>query len=90
MDNENNLKSRRSDHQTLYSVGFLSKSLLSGKTDLERSGSSCAISPKIAARRMWQCVAADLEAAAAGGDIEGATIALRLVLFLERVECRLM
>ena len=39
---------------------------------------------------MWQCVAADLEAAAAGGDIEGATIALRLALFLERVECRLM
>ena len=34
MDNENNLKSRRSDHQTLYSAGFLSKSLLSGKTDL--------------------------------------------------------
>ena len=27
-------KSRRSDHQTLSSVAFLSKSLLSGKTDL--------------------------------------------------------
>ena len=35
------------------------------------------------ARPMWRCVAADLKAAAAGGDIEGADIALRLVLFLD-------
>jgi hypothetical protein len=33
-------------------------------------------------------VAADIEAAADGGDIEGAAIALRLVLMLEGVECR--
>ncbi len=36
---------------------------------------------------MWR-VAADIAAAAAGGDIEGAAIELRLVLFLEGVECR--
>ena len=39
-------------------------------------------------RRTWRRVAADIEAAAAGGDIEGAVIGLRMVLFLERVECR--
>jgi len=39
-------------------------------------------------RPTWHRVAADIEAAAGGGDIEGAAIALRLVLFLERVECR--
>ena len=39
-------------------------------------------------RRTWRQVAADIEAAAAGGDIEGAAIGLRMVLFLERVECR--
>ena len=39
-------------------------------------------------RSTWRRVAADIEAAAAGGDIEGAAIALRLVLFLEGVECR--
>ena len=38
----------------------------------------------------WKCVAADLQAAAAGGDIEGPTIAPRRVPFPERVECRLM
>ena len=37
--------------------------------------------------QMWRQVAADIEAAAAGGDIEGAAIGLRMVLFLERVEC---
>ena len=36
----------------------------------------------------WRRVAADIEAAAAGGDIEGAAVGLRMVLFLERVECR--
>jgi hypothetical protein len=39
-------------------------------------------------RSTWRRVAADIEAAAAGGDIEGAAIALRLVLMLEGVECR--
>ena len=39
-------------------------------------------------RQTWRQVAADIEAAAAGGDIEGAAIGLRMVLFLERVECR--
>ena len=39
-------------------------------------------------RSTWRQVAADIEAAAAGGDIEGAVIGLRMVLFLERVECR--
>lgn len=38
----------------------------------------------------WRQVSADIEAAAAGGDIEGAIIVLRMVLFLERVECRPM
>jgi len=41
------------------------------------------------ARSTWRRVAADVEAAAAGGDIEGAAIGLRLVLMLEGVECRL-
>jgi hypothetical protein len=36
----------------------------------------------------WRQVAADIEAAAAGGDIEGAAIGLRIMLFLEGVECR--
>ena len=40
------------------------------------------------ARPTWHRVAADIEAAATGGDIEGAALALRLVLFLEGVECR--
>jgi hypothetical protein len=39
-------------------------------------------------RSTWYRVAADIEAAADGGDIEGAAIALRLVLMLEGVECR--
>ncbi|MGB7100557.1 MAG: hypothetical protein WBD95_17570, partial [Xanthobacteraceae bacterium] len=38
-------------------------------------------------RRTWRQIAADIDAAAAGGDIEGAAIGLRMVLFLERVEC---
>ncbi len=38
-------------------------------------------------RSAWQSVAADISAAA-GGDIEGAAIGLRMVLFLERVECQ--
>lgn len=33
-------------------------------------------------------VTADIEAAASGGDIAGAVVALRLVLMLEGVECR--
>jgi len=40
------------------------------------------------ARSTWRCVAADIEVAAGGGDIEGAAIGLRLVLMLEGVECR--
>jgi len=40
------------------------------------------------ARSTWRRVAADIEAAASGGDIEGAAIGLRMVLMLERVECR--
>jgi hypothetical protein len=40
------------------------------------------------ARSTWCRVAADIEAAADGGDIEGAAIALRMVLMLEGVECR--
>jgi hypothetical protein len=40
------------------------------------------------ARPTWRSVAADIEAAASGGDIEGAVIALRLVLMIEGVECR--
>jgi hypothetical protein len=39
-------------------------------------------------RTTWRQVAADIEAAATGGDIEGAVIALRLVLSIEGVECR--
>jgi hypothetical protein len=39
-------------------------------------------------RSTWRRVAVDIEAAADGGDIEGAAIALRIVLFLEGVECR--
>jgi hypothetical protein len=34
-------------------------------------------------RSTWRQVAADIEAAAAGGDIEGAAIGLRMVLMLE-------
>jgi hypothetical protein len=37
-------------------------------------------------RRTWRQVTADIEAAAAGVDKEGAAIGLRMVLFLERVE----
>ena len=40
------------------------------------------------ARSTWRQVATDIEAAAAGGDIVGAVIGLRLVLMLEGVECR--
>jgi len=40
------------------------------------------------ARSTWQRVAADIEAAASGGDLEGAAIGLRLVLALEGVKCR--
>ncbi len=39
-------------------------------------------------RPTWRQVAADIEAAAGDGDVEGAAIALRLVLMLEGVECR--
>jgi hypothetical protein len=40
------------------------------------------------ARSTWRRVAADIESAASGGDIEGTAIALRMVLMLEGVECR--
>jgi hypothetical protein len=36
----------------------------------------------------WQGVANDLKDAAVNGDVSGAAISLRLVLFMERVECR--
>jgi hypothetical protein len=39
-------------------------------------------------RSTWRRVATNVEAAASGGDIEGAAIALRMVLFLEGVDCR--
>ncbi|MGO9701543.1 MAG: hypothetical protein ACLPX7_20015 [Xanthobacteraceae bacterium] len=40
------------------------------------------------ARPTWQRFATDVEAAASGGDVEGAAIGLRMVLFGERVERR--
>ena len=39
-------------------------------------------------RSTWRQVAADIEAAARGGDIEGAAIGLRMVLMIEGVACR--
>ncbi len=39
-------------------------------------------------RSTWRRVAADIEAAASGGDIEGAAIGLRMVLMLEGIACR--
>jgi hypothetical protein len=39
-------------------------------------------------RSTWRRVAANVEAAASGGDIEGAAVALRMVLFLEGVDRR--
>lgn len=36
----------------------------------------------------WQRVASDLKDAAVTDDVAGAAISLRLVLFMERVECR--
>ena len=40
------------------------------------------------ARPTWRRVSADIEDAAGGGDIEGAVIALRMVLMIEGVKCR--
>jgi hypothetical protein len=37
----------------------------------------------------WQYVAAQLADAAGGGDVASAVVALRMVLMMERVECRL-
>jgi hypothetical protein len=37
----------------------------------------------------WQNVAEELDKAAAGADVAGVSLALRLVLMLERVECQL-
>ncbi len=39
-------------------------------------------------RPTWRLVTADMEAAAAGGDIEGEAIGLHMMLMLEGVECR--
>jgi hypothetical protein len=39
-------------------------------------------------RSTWRRVAVDIEAAAGGEDIEGAVIALRMVLMLEGVVCK--
>jgi hypothetical protein len=36
----------------------------------------------------WQRVASDLKDAAVSGDVSGAAISLRLVLFMERITCR--
>lgn len=36
----------------------------------------------------WQHVAAELDKAAAGGDVVDVAVALRMVLMLEHVECR--
>ena len=36
----------------------------------------------------WQRAASDLRDVAVSGDVSGAAISLRLVLFMERVECR--
>ena len=39
-------------------------------------------------RPTWQHVAAQIDDAARGGDVDDAVVALRLVLSLERIECR--